>query len=122
MNFEDWAVRQAEKAVYLGDQIINDLQRVTGGGPLAHLLARARKEAAVAYEALLHADADEAKLIRTLQAEVLRHRDLTRWIGEAIAAAEDADRALSEDDRRKNVEPFLEDTEISDKITEEGPY
>jgi hypothetical protein len=108
MDFQAWKTQQCERAVYRADEIINDLERVTGGGPLAHMLHRARIAAGVALDALVDVNPEDSQLIRTLQNEVQRHRDLVLWIGDAIRAAEDADKQLSVLEKRANTE-FLVD-------------
>ena len=119
MTFEDWKIREVERAVYAADAMINDLERVTGGGPLAHMLNRARVEAGIALNLLVDANAEDPKLIRHLQNEVNRHRDLVRWVWQAISDAQDKEKEISATQRRSNTDFLVAETEDDTMQTEE---
>jgi hypothetical protein len=54
------------------------------GGPIMHLLACSRAEAAEALLALIKADADRPNIIRALQNKVTMHLDLLRWCAKTV--------------------------------------
>ncbi len=119
MNLLDWNLREAERSVQLGHDILNDLKVVTGGGPLAYILDRASKEAGAALNALVDVDPTEFNIVRKLQNEVQRHRDLVRWIGQGIVEAQDNEEPLSQLRRQKNAD-FLDVQDGEDHMDDEG--
>jgi len=58
------------------------------GGPILHLLACSRAEAAESLLALIDADADAPSVIRSLQNKITMHLDLIRWVGKTINEGE----------------------------------
>lgn len=70
-----------------------------GGSVLTYILQRARLEAEDAMQRLVIVSADDHAAVRTLQNEVLRHRQLVDWLKDAVAAGKEAEQVLSDLDR-----------------------
>ncbi len=91
------------RTVDLAAQIHGDLL-AKGGGPVAHILKRARGEAAEALAALIVVDPTQVEEIRKLQNEVNRYRDLVRFLSDAVSAGLEAETMLSKEDREDLLE------------------
>ena len=82
----DYSVDMAERAIQaFSDNYFAELV-LPKGGPILHLLACSRAEAAEALLALI--DADELGVIRKLQNKITTHIDLLRWVSKTINEGE----------------------------------
>ena len=100
MVFDEAAHRLAnEQAARISAEIIEELTAKKGFRPLVAVLKKAEQQAALALLALADAHAEEPKVIRSLQNEVVRFTSLIAWtrdlVGEGIAASFDLEEAAS---------------------------
>jgi hypothetical protein len=58
------------------------------GGPILHLLACSKAEAAEALLALIEAEPEATNFIRSLQNKIVLHFDLLKWVGKSINEGE----------------------------------
>ena len=84
----DYSVDMAERAIQaFSDNYFAELV-LPKGGPILHLLACSRAEAAEALLALIDAEAEQPNLIRRLQNKITTHIDLLRWVSKTINEGE----------------------------------
>ena len=85
----DYATEMAERAVQnFSDAYFKEVV-LPKGGPITHLLARSRIEAADALLMLITANADEPGVVKDLQNKVRLHVQLLRWCSETVAQGEE---------------------------------
>lgn len=90
----------------------------TGGAPIMWILAQAQKDCIEAMRQLMDIEPTNTDGIRTLQNEIARNRDLTRWMREAVIKGHELFTALSADERAF-VGEFAHDSESSNQVEED---
>ena len=93
----DLSQNELVRAVELALEVERDLRPGTPG-PVVHIIARSRAEAVLALAALVTVDPRAEAEIRHLQNVIARHRDIMRFLGEAVAEGKDASAKLSDED------------------------
>jgi predicted class III extradiol MEMO1 family dioxygenase len=91
-----------------------------GQRPVLVMLQMAKKEAVDAFAALVTADPEDPKQIRKLQNEIVRFTDLCRWLKDVVAAGQEAEQLISEEDREEMIEILSRDTEGQQELMELG--
>lgn len=109
----DLTQQELVRAVELSLGIEHDLSPTTPG-PVAHIISRSRDETVQALAALVTVDPRAETDIRDLQNVIARHRDIMRFLGEAVAEGKDAAAKLSEADLQ-DIEAALGLTESNDQ-------
>jgi hypothetical protein len=84
----DYSVNMAERAIQQFSDDYFKERALPKGGPILHLLACSRAEAAEALLTLIVADPDQPNLIRQLQNKITMHLDLLRWTSRTINEGE----------------------------------
>jgi hypothetical protein len=84
----DYSVEMAERAIQAFSDNYFAEAVLPKGGPILHLLACSRAEAAEALLALIDADAEEPKIIRSLQNKIKMHLNLLEWSKKSINEGE----------------------------------
>jgi hypothetical protein len=79
-----YSVDMAERAIQKFSDDFFQERALPKGGPIMHLLASSRAEAARALLAMIDVDPEQPEVIRKLQNRVRMHLDLLRWTGETI--------------------------------------
>jgi hypothetical protein len=90
-----------QRAVALSASVEAQLSQTRGGQPLVAVLMKAREEAIGAIAALIDADPDDAKAVRSLQTVAQRFRDLCHWLAVIVQEGKEADSDISEDEREE---------------------
>jgi hypothetical protein len=84
----DYAADMAARAIQqFADEYFAELV-LPKGGPILHLLACSKAEAAEALLGLIRVNAELPGEIRALQNKILMHLDLLKWIGKSINEGE----------------------------------
>lgn len=84
----DYSADMAERAIQkFSDDYFKELV-LPKGGPILHLMACSRAEAAEALLALIDVDAEQPSVVRKLQNKIRAHFDLLRWAGKTINEGE----------------------------------
>jgi hypothetical protein len=108
----DLSQTELVRAVELALGIERDLRPGTPG-PVAHIIARSREETILALAGLITVDPRAEAEIRDLQNVIARHRDIMRFLGEAVAEGKDASAKLSDEDL-EDIEATLGLSESTD--------
>jgi hypothetical protein len=84
----DYTTDMAERAIQaFSNDYFKELV-LPNGGPILHLLACSKAEAAESVLALINVDAEDPRMIRELQNKVRMHLDLLRWVSQTINEGE----------------------------------
>lgn len=109
-----------QRAVQDSADVEAQLSIVSGCRPVVAILLKARAEAAEAGVALSTADAEDPKLIRTLQNLIIRFDDLVRWLREIVQSGFDADQEISSDDREELTNLLSPHSPEGEQVTQFG--
>lgn len=85
-----------QRAVRLSASVEVELTSKVRSEPLLVVLHTAREQAAEALTSLAEVDPTDANTIRSLQNEVARFKDLTRWLKQMLIDGFEAERELND--------------------------
>jgi hypothetical protein len=84
----DYSVDMAARTIQaFADNYFKELE-LSKGGPILHLLACSKAEAAEAMLSLVEADPESPNVIRAFQNKITLHFDLLRWVAKSINEGE----------------------------------